>query len=71
MDIKTEIGSLEIFFMNDQPFTCPNCGGRCIEIGDFYHTNARMLINQCLNDACRFICAEVEIEEFLNTFKTT
>jgi hypothetical protein len=74
MDIKTKIGfmkepkfkTLEIFLMNDQPFTCPHCGARCLEIGNFYHTNAKLLINQCLNEACGFICGEEEDEEFLN-----
>ncbi len=51
---------LEIFLMNDQPFTCPYCGSRCLEIGNSYHTKARLLIEQCLNKTCRFICGEQE-----------
>jgi hypothetical protein len=58
---------LEIFLMNDQPFTCPHCGSRCLEIGNFCHTNAKLLIGQCLNKDCGFICGEEEDEEFLNT----
>lgn len=53
--------------MNDQPFTCPHCGTRCIEIASFYHTNAKLFINECLNKSCGFICGEEEDEEFLNT----
>ena len=52
--------------MNDQPFTCPHCGTRCDEIGNFCHTNAKLLINKCLNKDCGFICGEEEDEEFLN-----
>ena len=46
---------LQIFLMNDQPFTCPYCGSRCMEISSFYHTIAKLLINQCLNKNCGFI----------------
>ncbi len=67
MDIKTKIGLLEIFLMNDQPFACPHCGIRCNEISNFYHTNAKLLINQCPNIDCDFICREEGDEEFLNT----
>lgn len=66
MDIKPKIGQLEIFLMNDQPFTCPLCGTRCFEIASFYHTNTKLLINECLNDGCGFICGEEEDEKSLN-----
>ena len=77
MDIKTknefmkqdEIKILEIFLMNDQPFTCPHCGTRCLVIGVFSHTNAKLLINQCLNKDCGFICGEEEDEEYLKLWK--
>lgn len=65
---QMEIKPLEIFLMNDQPFTCPHCGARCNEIASFYHTNAKLLIDQCLNKDCGFICGEEEDEEFLNQF---
>lgn len=58
--------SLQIFLMNDQPFTCPYCGSRCLEIGNFCHTTTKLLINQCLNEDCGFVCGEEEDEEFLN-----
>ena len=67
MDIKTKIGLLEIFLMNDQPFTCPICGARCFEIASFHHTNAKLFINQCLNKDCSIICGEEE-DGFLNNF---
>ena len=78
MDIKTKIGfikqseinPLEIFLMNDQPFTCPYCGTRCFEIGDFYHTNAKLFIQQCLNKNCGFICGVEEDEEFIKLWET-
>ena len=52
----------EIFLMNDQPFICPQCGTRCEEIASFYHTNAKTLIEKCLNKDCGFICCEEEGE---------
>ncbi len=57
---------LSFFIMNDQPFTCPYCGSRCIEIATFYHTNSKVFIELCLGEACGFICYQVEDEEFLN-----
>ena len=62
---------LDIFLMNDQPFTCPNCGSRCEGIGNFYHTNAKMLIEQCLNNCCGFICFEEEDEYYLKLWGVT
>jgi len=56
---------LEIFLMNDQPFTCPHCGARCEEIADFYHTKAKSSVQKCLNDECGFICFQEEDEELL------
>lgn len=64
-----EIKPLEIFLMNDQPFTCPNCGARCLEASNFYHTNAKLLINQCLNKDCSFICGEEENKDFIKSLK--
>jgi hypothetical protein len=51
---------LEIFLMNDQPFTCPYCGARCEEIASFYHTNAKSFVEKCLNPHCPFIFVEEE-----------
>lgn len=68
MDSKTNFRPLEIFLMNCQPFTCPHCGARCREIGSFYHTTAKLLVNQCLIKACGFICGEEDDKEFLNHF---
>lgn len=56
---------LDTFLMNDQPFTCPHCGSRCEQIADFYHTNAKTFIQECLNKKCKFICNEEEDEYFL------
>jgi hypothetical protein len=46
--------------MNDQPTTCPICGTRTEIYGDFYHTNLRMQINECLNFQCKHVFLEVE-----------
>jgi hypothetical protein len=56
---------LQTFLMNDQPFTCPHCGSRCEEIGNFYHTNAKVVVEKCLNNECGFICFEEENEYYL------
>lgn len=61
--------TLEIFLMNDQPFTCPHCGARCETLADFYHTNSKRLVQQCLNPDCRFICYEEEDEYYLKLWK--
>ena len=63
MESTTHFTGLQIFLMNDQPFTCPHCGARCRELANFYHTNARLLINECLNDGCGFICGEEESQD--------
>lgn len=63
---KFSISPLEIFLMNDQPFTCPHCGSRCLEISNFCHTNAKLIIEQCLNVKCSFTCGEEEDIDFLN-----
>lgn len=57
---------LEIFLMNDQPFTCPNCGARCIELASFLHTKTKLIINLCLNKYCSFICGEEDNGENLD-----
>lgn len=67
MDMKyTEIKPLEIFLMNDQPFTCPHCGARSEMLADFYHTNSKSGIQYCLDDSCGFICYEEENEVFVS-----
>ena len=60
---------LEIFLMNDQPFTCPYCGASCEEIASFYHTNTRSFVEKCLNEKCNFICLQEEDEEFLTLWE--
>jgi hypothetical protein len=60
-----KIKLLETFLMNDQPFTCPHCGSRCEEIANFYHTNYKIFIQECLNEKCKFLCNEEEDEYFL------
>jgi hypothetical protein len=51
---------MEYFLMNDQPFTCPYCGARCQPLADFSHTDARLLVQQCLRQECGFIGGEVD-----------
>ncbi len=60
---------LEIFLMNDQPFTCPHCGSRCIELANFGHTSSKKIIQQCLNSNCYFICFEEDDEYFLKLWE--
>lgn len=59
--------------MNDQPFTCPYCGTRCFEIGNFYYKNEKLFNQQCLNKNYGFNCREEEDEDYLfykNLFST-
>lgn len=69
MKEQVSFNELEIFLMNDQPFTCPYCGTRCEEIASFYHTTAKSLIQLCMNQDCRFICFEEEDEYCLKLWK--
>jgi hypothetical protein len=62
---KVQIQPLEIFIMNDQPFTCPHCGARCEMLADLYHTNSKRFVQSCLNDICSFVCYEEEDEIFI------
>lgn len=66
---QIEIKSLEIFLMNDHPFTCPYCGSRCEDIASFYHTNAKVIVELCLNVQCCFLCYEEEDEYYLRLWK--
>ncbi len=56
---------LEIYLMNDQPFTCPHCGSRCEEIASFQHTKSKTGIQECLNGKCNYVCIEEEDEYFI------
>jgi len=56
---------VEIFFMIDQPSTCPYCGARCEVLGDFYHTKEKRLVMKCLDGNCAFIFFEDEDAEML------
>jgi len=60
---------LDIFLMNDQPFSCPHCGSRCDELASFHHTKSKTFIQKCLNDQCCFVCLEEEDEYFLKLWE--
>jgi len=53
---------MEFYVMNDQPTTCPICSARTDTISDLYHTNLRLLINECLDIECKHVFLEVEPE---------
>ena len=53
---------MEFYLMNDQPTTCPFCGARTDIISDFYHTNLKLFINECLDIKCKHVFLEVEPE---------
>lgn len=61
---------LEIFIMNEQPFTCGYCGSRCELFSNFHHTTMKLLICKCMNEDCGFICGEIEDEGFLNRIQS-
>jgi len=63
------LSEIPIFLMNDQPTVCGCCGSRCEVIADFMHTNAHMLLMQCLNNGCEFIFFEEEDEEMLRMWE--
>ncbi len=60
---------LEIYLMNDQPFTCPHCGSRCEEIASFYHTKLKSGIQVCLNNKCKYVCMEEEDEYLIKLWR--
>lgn len=46
---------LEIFIMNDQPVTCPNCGCRTDFMENFYSENTGITqLHQCPDSECQF-----------------
>lgn len=69
MDSNTNFNPLPTFLMNDQPFTCPQCGARCRELASFGHTSYKYFVQECLNDQCGFICSEEEDEYSLKLWK--
>jgi len=48
------------YLMTDQPTTCPLCGVRSDIIADLYHTNLKLMVNECLNINCKHLFSEVE-----------
>ena len=42
----------EITLYNDQPTTCPRCGGRTEILLDFSHTSKETQIHKCLSLSC-------------------
>lgn len=47
---------LEVFFLNDQPVTCPKCGNRT----KFTQNSKRQQLHICLFNGCKFkfLCEE-------------
>ena len=43
-----------------QPTNCPICGCRTDLTSNFYHTNLKLQINECLNIQCKHVFLEVE-----------
>ena len=50
------------YLMNDQPTTCSICGVRTDIISDFFHTNLKLQITECLNVQCKHVFLEIEPE---------
>ena len=53
---------MDLCLMADQPTTCPICGVRTDIIADFYYTNLKLFVNECLNVRCKHVFLEVEPE---------
>lgn len=52
---------LDIFIMNDQPVTCPNCGCRTVFMESFYDENTGITqLHQCPDSECQFTFQVVE-----------
>lgn len=54
---------LEMFFLSDQPTTCPKCGSRTIIIFDLAHSILGTQIHECPDEECNFIFATEEEEK--------
>lgn len=49
-----------IYLSNDQPTTCKLCGSRTNWIGDFSHTNAKLILHEFKDANCSFLFYEEE-----------
>ena len=59
----------ELFWMTDQPVTCPRCGARAEIIIEFEMDNLLSQLCKCPNLDCQFIFIEQEDEEFLTLWE--
>ena len=50
----------DFYLMSDQPTTCPICGARTDWMGDFLHTNLKMIVHGCFNPKCMHRFLEVD-----------
>lgn len=57
------INTTTIYLTNDQPTTCKLCGTRTNWLADFSHTNATLVIHECLDEKCGFLFCEEEYNE--------
>lgn len=71
MKFKTNLDLYsEMFLRNDQPFTCPRCGGRTEIIMDLSHTIEQVQIHLCPRAGCEEMFVEVRDEDgMLNNFE--
>lgn len=64
IDIQKNASIVTMFYlMGDQPTTCPKCGARTDMLSNFLHTNARMLIEECLDPSCGYVFFVQEDDE--------
>lgn len=47
-----------IYLTNDQTTTCKCCGARTNWLANFSHTNAKIIIHECLDENCGFLFYE-------------
>ena len=54
---------IDMYYITEQPTTCPVCGVRTDLLADFYHTNLKMLVSECLNIKCKHVLLEIEPDQ--------
>ncbi len=59
-----ELDHNSIYLMTDQPTTCPKCGARTYTLSNLLHTNARLLIEECLRPMCGYIFLVQDDDEY-------
>lgn len=52
------MANIFFYLITDQPTTSPICGASTDIISGFYHTSAKLHINQCMDSQCKYVFFE-------------